>query len=137
MRHAETMPFRVTGMKKAAGAAVIAALVVPSIAFAAPTTLKELVEMLVNLLNTATGVLVAAALVAFLYGAAYNMIRAGEKGSGALRQFLVWGIIILFVMVSIWGILNVLQQTLFGSGTGGTSSGTSGGSSSGSNIILQ
>lgn len=77
--------------------------------------------MIVNLLNTATGVLVAAALVAFLYGAAYNMMKAGERGSGALRQFLVWGIIILFVMVSIWGILNLLQQTLFGSG--GTSAG--------------
>ncbi len=95
-------------------------LVVPFVANAeVARTLRDLVEQIVDLLNTATGVLVAAALVAFLYGAAYNMLKAGERGSGALRQFLVWGIIILFVMVSIWGILNLLQQTLFGSGAGG------------------
>ncbi len=89
--------------------------------------------MLVNLINTATTTLVALALVIFLFGAAYNVMKAGERGSGALRQFLVWGVIILFVMVSVWGILNVLQQTLFGSGTNSTSGG-SGNSVSGSNI---
>jgi hypothetical protein len=74
------------------------------------------------------------------------MMKAGERGSGALRQFLVWGVIILFVMVSIWGILNVLQQTLFGTGAGGSSSGGSGINGSGgsgvrndpgSNIIFE
>ncbi len=109
-------------------------------------TLRDLVGQIVNLLNTATGVLVAAALVAFLYGAAYNLLKAGERGSGALRQFLVWGVIILFVMVSIWGILNVLQQTLFGTGAGGASSSGSGINGSGgsgvrndpgSNIIFE
>ena len=94
-------------------------------------TLKDLVEQIVSLLNTATGVLVAAALVAFLYGAAYNLLKAGERGSGALRQYLVWGVIILFVMVSIWGILNLLQQTLFGAGGSGTYNGGSGAGSGG------
>lgn len=118
-------------------------LFVPVIASAeAAHTLKDFVGQIVTLLNTATGVLVAAALVAFLYGAAYNMLKAGERGGTALRQFLVWGVIILFVMVSIWGILNVLQQTLFGSGgNGGTpTSGSTGGSTrndAGSNIIFE
>ena len=86
--------------------------------------------------------LVAAALVAFLYGAAYNMLKAGERGGTALRQFLVWGVVILFVMVSIWGILNLLQQTLFGSGSGNSvndssvNGGSSNQNSSGSNIIF-
>ncbi len=91
-----------------------AVLLLPTIALAAPNTLKELVALIVGVLNAATTTLIALALVAFLFGAAYNMLKAGERGSGALRQFLVWGIIILFVMVSIWGILNILQQTLFG-----------------------
>jgi hypothetical protein len=114
-------------MRKIYSALPIAlALALPLVASAdTPRTLKELVSMLVTLLNTATGVLVALALVAFLYGAAYNMMKAGERGGAALRQFLVWGIIILFVMVSIWGILNLLQQTLFGAGNGQQSSGNS------------
>lgn len=94
----------------------VVVLALPLVVFAAPSTLKELVGMLVDILNTATTVLIAAALVAFLYGVAYNMIKAGERGGAALREFVVWGVIILFVMVSIWGILNLLQQTLFGSG---------------------
>lgn len=134
-------------MKKILRLAPLLVLALPVVASAAaPTTLKELVGQIVEILNTATGVLVAAALVAFLYGAAYNMMKAGERGSGALRQFLVWGVIILFVMVSIWGILNLLQQTLFGT-TGGTSGGIqqaaqqgsqqSTGGSNGSNIIFE
>lgn len=111
-------------MKNALRVIPIIVLVLPGIALAAaPTTLKELVGMLVDILNTATVVLIAAALVAFLYGAAYNLIKAGERGGTALREFLVWGVIILFVMVSIWGILNLLQATLFGSGGSGSSDG--------------
>ncbi len=101
---------------------ILLVLTLPTIAFAAPNTFKELVGMIVGLLNEATTVLVAAALVAFLYGAAYNMLKAGERGGGALREFLIWGVIILFVMVSIWGILNLLQQTLFGTSGGQQSS---------------
>lgn len=113
-------------MKKIAPAVtVFVILAMPIVAFAAANTLKDLAAMIVDLLNKATGVLVAAALVMFLYGAAYNMLRAGERGSAALSTFLVWGVIILFVMVSIWGILNLLQNTLFGSGADGSGSGAS------------
>lgn len=107
-------------MKKKIAAFILSFFALPAVAVAAEAahTLKDLVGQIVGLLNKATGVLVAAALVAFLYGAAYNMMKAGERGSGALRQYLVWGIVILFVMTSIWGILNLLQQTLFGSSQG-------------------
>ncbi len=106
-------------MKALRALVVLTVLALPAFAFAAePTTLKELAGVIVTLLNRATGVLVAAALVAFLYGAAYNMVKAGERGSGALRTYLVWGVIILFVMVSIWGILNLLQQTLVNQNSG-------------------
>jgi hypothetical protein len=102
-------------------APAILLLTLPVIALAAPTTLKELASQIITLLNAATAFLVAAALVLFLGGAAYNMIRAGERGSAALSKFLIWGIITLFVMVSIWGILNLLQNTLFNSGSADTS----------------
>lgn len=90
-------------------------LVIPVIALAqVETTLKGLAYQIVKILNVATATLVAAAFVAFMFGAAYNLIKAGERGSAALREFLVWGVITLFVMVSIWGILALLQNTLFG-----------------------
>lgn len=110
--------------------ATLLVLTLPVVAFAAASSLKELVGQIVTLLNKATGVLVAAALVLFLYGAAYNMIRSGERGGGALRKFMVWGVIILFVMVSIWGILRVLQDTLFNTNSAAGDTSVGGGTTS-------
>jgi hypothetical protein len=88
---------------------------IPGIAFAQGVdTFANIVCLIVSVLNRATGVLVALALVIFLYGAAYNIFKAQERGGAALRQFLVWGVGILFVMVSIWGILRLLQDTFVG-----------------------
>jgi hypothetical protein len=104
-------------MNKAWGIAITcAAVALPWVASAqqsAPKTLKELVTMVVNLLNSATALLVLLALVIFLFGASVNIFKSREQGSGALGKFLMWGVIILFVMVSIWGILRLLQNTLF------------------------
>jgi hypothetical protein len=102
---------------------LILILTAPVVAFAAePKTLKELAALIVTILNRATVVLVAAGLVIFLYGTAFNLFKSGEQGGNQLRQFLVWGVIALFVMVSIWGILRLLQATLLG-GTGPTEGG--------------
>ena len=93
-------------------------LVLPGVVLAqsnTPRTFKDLVGMLVELLNSGTAVLVTLAVVVFLFGAAQNMLKARTEGGAALRNFLLWGVIILFVMVSIWGILRLLQATLFSS----------------------
>lgn len=77
-------------------------------------TLKQLVSMIVKIINSAIVTLVGVALVVFLYGAVIQTYKAGERGSKVLSTYLIWGITILFVMVSIWGIIALLQQTLFG-----------------------
>jgi hypothetical protein len=91
----------------------------PVLAFAQePRTFRDLASLIVAVLNRATVVMVAAALVLFLYGTAYNLFRAGEHGGKQLRDFMVWGVIALFVMVSIWGILNLLAITFLGGSAG-------------------
>jgi hypothetical protein len=40
-------------------------------------------------------------------------ISKGDKMT-ELRTYIVWGILALFLMVSIWGVLQLLQNTLFG-----------------------
>lgn len=112
-------------LKKFGIIAALSVALVPAFVLAAePKTLKELVILIVDVLNAGTEVMVALALVIFLYGAAYNMIKAGERGGGALRTYLVWGVLILFVMVSIWGILALLQDTLVGASRGSAPSGS-------------
>ena len=90
-------------------------LVAPAAALAAaPHTFQELASLIVDLLNHATIVLMTVGLVIYFYGISTNILNFGEKGAEKIRAYFLWGIIVLFVMVSIWGILNLHQNTLFG-----------------------
>jgi len=80
-----------------------------------------------NLFTRATGfidnilipLLFTIALLVFLYGMYIYFIQGGasetdrEKG----RQLLLWSIIGFVLMVSIWGIVNMLSQGIFGNTT--------------------
>ena len=91
-------------------------LVAPSVALAAaPKNFKELADLLVDLIGGATVVMMVFGLVMYLWGMAVNIPEFGdEKGAEKRKSFFFWGIIVLFLMVSIWGILRLLQDTLFG-----------------------
>ena len=56
--------------------------------------------------------LFAAALVAFIYGVVQYVINANnseKRKEGS--QYMVWGIVGLFVMISVWGLVGVLSNT--------------------------
>ncbi|MFC1731324.1 hypothetical protein ACFL6I_13470 [candidate division KSB1 bacterium] len=84
----------------------------PAVAFAAPRTFGELIHLFVSLINTAVSVIIALAVLGFFWGVTKYMFSAQdstklEEG----KKVMIWGIIALFVMVSIWGILRVLSNT--------------------------
>jgi hypothetical protein len=88
-------------------------LFLPLVASAAPRTFRELACQVAELLDTATFVLILFGLVVYFWGIAVNIPHFGEEKGGEKRQgFFIWGIVILFVMVSIWGIIQLLQATL-------------------------
>ncbi len=87
----------------------------PAVAYAAaPRTFQELASRLVTLLDSATIVLVVAGIVVYFYGVSTNILNFSDDSGEKLKAYFFWGIIVLFVMVSIWGILRLLQNTLFG-----------------------
>lgn len=94
-------------------ALLVVVLLFPTIAFAAPTTFCELVKFFVNIFNAVTALMVLAALVAYLYAIFRHMKEVGESSRTKLKNVMLWGFVGLFVMVSIWGILRVLQDTFF------------------------
>lgn len=100
---------------RAARFLVLFFLLVPSIAFAAPRTFVELADLIVLILDNATIVLIVAGIVVYFFGISTNILKFSEEGGEKLKMYFFWGIIVLFVMVSIWGILKLLQNTLFGS----------------------
>lgn len=96
----------------------------------APGNLADLIGIFTNLALTAIPVLVAFALLLFFWGLALFILNAGsEKERKAGKDRMIWGLIALFVIISIGGILAVLERT-FISGTGtSTSTSTSTGTS--------
>jgi len=95
---------------------LVAVLLMPtSIVFAAPQNFKDLVYQIVDFINSGIVILFSLAVVYFFWSVVRNLLGSGEQNSEQkqkLQQTIIWGLIIIFVMVSIWGIIQILQNTL-------------------------
>jgi FtsH-binding integral membrane protein len=52
------------------------------------------------------------AFLVFLWGVLRFMYASESKDKEAAKSFIWWGLVGLFVMVSVWGILRILSDTL-------------------------
>ena len=119
-------------MKKRASALTLAALLLPGIALSAtPTTFAGLANQIVQLLGAATTDLIVLAIVIYFWGVSSSLFKQGEKGHKELVKQLMWGVFVLFLAVTIWGIVQLVQSTVFGSGVGSLNSNSSAPSCSG------
>lgn len=88
---------------------------VPIIVFAAPKDFPGLVGLFISLINSAISVVFALAVLGFFWGVSKFVLSAGDSSKVEEgRKIMTWGIISLFVMVSIWGILAILESTFLG-----------------------
>jgi uncharacterized membrane protein YjfL (UPF0719 family) len=74
--------------------------------------LAEIVFILDDIIGAVIPVIAGLALVAFFWGLAITLAQsdnAEKRNEG--RMIMVWGLVALFVMVSVWGIVKVLQET--------------------------
>ncbi|MFH0846300.1 MAG: hypothetical protein V1851_02815 [Patescibacteria group bacterium] len=53
------------------------------------------------------------AVLFFIYALTMYMLKAGDEQAEA-RQQMLWGVIILFVMISVWGLVAILDTTILG-----------------------
>lgn len=82
----------------------------PNIAFAQDAL--SIIYIISGLIGLATPIVVALALLFFFYGLAKYILNAADdekKAEG--RNIMIWGIIALFVMVSVWGLTTILAET--------------------------
>lgn len=95
----------------------VGVLTLPFFASAAPETFDELVDLGLTYINAGIGIALMAGIVVFFFGVTSSLHETSSgKTSDKLHTQLLWGIIALFVMFSVWGILALLRNTLFGSG---------------------
>lgn len=84
----------------------------PAISFAVttPTDFASLLRIFTNIAELLIPLCVGASLLVFFFGLAKFIFRVGgdEKEIANGRHLMIYGILGLFVMVSIWGILSLL-----------------------------
>ena len=87
----------------------------PVFVFAAtlrPRNLPELVGVFVNIISLAIPVIISVAFLGFFWGIAQFILNSGNgKDVEGAKDTMLWGVIIIFVMFSVWGIIRILQST--------------------------
>ena len=77
--------------------------------------LTQLISFAGDILNRVIPVLIALALVIFFWGL-IQYIRTHKAGKG--KDVMIAGLVGLFIMVSVWGIIRIAQNTLGVSNSG-------------------
>ncbi|MFZ1987509.1 MAG: hypothetical protein WAV21_00525 [Minisyncoccia bacterium] len=99
-------------MKKTAY--LVGSFVFPLLAFAQANNLNDLGQQIIDIINTIVVPLIfAVAFVVFIWGVFQFFIVGGsdEEARGKGRDLMIWGLIGFFVMVSVWGLVNILVGT--------------------------
>ena len=80
------------------------------------SSLQSAINSIAGLVQTAIPVLIAVAVLVFIFGVVKFIVNAGneeERGKGV--KFIIYGLIGLFVIFSLFALINILQST-FGLG---------------------
>ncbi|MEK7134386.1 MAG: hypothetical protein AAB805_00910 [Patescibacteria group bacterium] len=86
-------------------------------AYLRPTSISDVANTVVQIANSATKLFFAAAVVGFMWGAMRLALSGGNADQlDAGKTIVRYGIIALFIAASLWGIVRVVQGTLFGGG---------------------
>jgi hypothetical protein len=79
-------------------------------ALASAQTLLDTLALFNTFLNAAIGLMITLAIVVFFFGLIKYLWNVDEQKQAGL-QIMLWGVIAIFVMVSIWGLIRLLQST--------------------------
>lgn len=96
--------------KIAASSFAALSLALPALASAA--TLTDTLVFISRFLNGIIGLFITLAIVVFFWGLIKYLWNMSTEDAHESLKLMFWGLISIFVMVSIWGIIRLLQSTL-------------------------
>ena len=90
------------------------AVLAPASVFAQGTgTLQSLIAVIANIVGLLVSIGASLAFVAFFWGLALFVLNVGdEKRAEEGKTWMLWSIIAIFVLVTIWGTIALLQKTI-------------------------
>ncbi len=90
-----------------------ALFVLPFVTFAQSSDgIGQLIGMAGGIIRALIPIVIGLGVLIFLWGVLQYVLRSDDAGKAQGRTFMLWGIIALFVMVSVWGLVNILRSSL-------------------------
>lgn len=86
-------------------------LVLPMVTMA-QDGLFDLLELVAQLVSGLIPIVIGIAVLTFLWGVLNYVTASDDAKQKEARGIMMYGIIVLFVMVSVWGLVNLLGDTL-------------------------
>jgi hypothetical protein len=96
-------------MKKIISFGLALGVVFPSLAFAADAF--SVIAVITNILNRVIPVLIILAVVYFIWGVIQYTVAQDEEKKKKSRSAIIHGLVGLFVIVTFWGIIHLIQNT--------------------------
>ena len=84
---------------------------IPSVSFAANRTLSDLTSLLGSYMQQAIYLIMAFAVLTFVWGI-YNYYLKPDADRGEAMNYVLYGTIGFFLMLSFWGLVNIIKNTL-------------------------
>lgn len=75
-------------------------------------TLATLVAQIISVINLLVALLGSVALMIFVWGGVRYLFKSEDTGKQAQKEFLGWSLVALFLIVSVFGILQLVQGVL-------------------------
>lgn len=84
------------------------------VVFAVAKDFKDLITNTIigGILRPLVPLLIGLAVVIFIYGVLTTMLAEGGEKKEDGKKYMLWGIVGIFVMVSVWGLVAILTSTL-------------------------
>ena len=93
----------------------------PAIAFAQLSNVQDIIESVKNIIDILIPLVAALALLYFFWGLAKFILNSGDpEAKEAGKSIMIWGIVALFVIVSVWGLVRFVGDAFNIDQDGGT-----------------
>jgi|SRR3989344_3587317 len=95
--------------------ALVLPFLVPALAFAQVDTsvssFDDILLFVSRIINSLIPIIISLAVLVFIWGVFRYVVSSDEEAKGKGKNLMIWGIVGIFVMVSVWGLVNVLRNT--------------------------